>query len=128
MDDDIVRKIQKGDGQEHHRQEERSKDHKTEHRGSGASASGENERYHGGLKDLTYRRNTDYHNLKAGGGRSYHDKKHADNVRHGDKGNPRESEKRYRRTHYHDQDRDHAHHCNRGRRNQVGEDRSLEPG
>lgn len=74
LDDDGVRKIQKRDGYERHRQEERSKHHKTGHCGSGASASRENERYHRGLKDFTYRRNTDHHNLKARGGRPEHNR------------------------------------------------------
>ncbi|KAK6785746.1 hypothetical protein RDI58_019201 [Solanum bulbocastanum] len=99
LEDDEARKDRKRDGYERHRQEDRSNDYRTEerHRGSGMRASGEKEKDYRGRNDLDYRRNTNYDNRKAGGERPDHDKRHADNVRHGDKGYRRESEKRDRR-------------------------------
>ncbi|KAL3364880.1 hypothetical protein AABB24_013579, partial [Solanum stoloniferum] len=99
LEDDETRKDRKRDGYERHRQEDRSNDYRTEerHRGSGMRASGEKEKDYRGRNDLDYRRNTNYDNRKAGGERPDHDKRHADNVRHGDKGYRRESEKRDRR-------------------------------
>ncbi|XP_009627076.1 peptidyl-prolyl cis-trans isomerase CYP59 [Nicotiana tomentosiformis] len=96
LNDDGVRKDRKRYGYERHRQEERSKDYRTEerHRGSGTRPNVEKERDYRGRNDLDYRRNTDYDNHKAGRERPDHDKRHADKVRHGDKGNRRESEKR----------------------------------
>ncbi|CAN4102516.1 unnamed protein product [Withania somnifera] len=83
------------DGYERHRQEERSKDYRAEerHRGSGTRASGEKERDNRGRNDLDYRRSTNYDNHKAGEERPDHDKRHINNVRHGDKGYQRRSEK-----------------------------------
>lgn len=98
MEDDRARKDRKRDGYERHRQEERSKDYRTDERhcGSGTRVSGEKERDYGGRNDLDHG-STNYDNRKAGGERPDHDKRHAENVRHGDKGYRRESEKRDRK-------------------------------
>ncbi|XP_060187895.1 peptidyl-prolyl cis-trans isomerase CYP59-like [Lycium barbarum] len=99
LDDDGARKDRKRDGYERHREEERSKDYRTEerHHGGGTRSSVEKERDYRGRNDLDYRRNTNYDNRKAGGERPDHDRRHADNVWHGDKGYRRESEKRDRK-------------------------------
>ncbi|PHT44306.1 Peptidyl-prolyl cis-trans isomerase-like 4 [Capsicum baccatum] len=95
LDNDGARKDRKRDGYERHRQDERSKDYRTEerHRGSGTRASGEKERDHRGRNDVDSRRNTNYDHRKDGGARPDRDKRHAENVRHADKGYRRESEK-----------------------------------